>query len=75
MDETKKDGDHTYGFDVELEHLLHVGGYLGQQHVGPVVTTHVSDDDGPHPAGGEDSLPWGGTLKITQQFEVINFFF
>ena len=55
----------TYRFDVELEHLLHVGWYLRQQHVGPIVTTRVSDNDGPHPTGCEYRLPRSGPLKIT----------
>ena len=66
---TPDDEDATYRLDVKLEHLLHVGGYLGQQHVGPVVTTHVSDDNGPHGAGREDRLPWRGTLEIMYTFQ------
>ena len=66
---TPDDEDATYRLDVKLQHLLHVGGYLGQQHVGPVVTTHVSDDDGPHGAGREDRFPWCGTLQIMYTFQ------
>ena len=66
---TPDDEDATYRLDVKLQHLLHVGRYLGQQHVGPVVTTHVSDDDGPHGAGREDRFPWCGTLEIMYTFQ------
>jgi hypothetical protein len=56
---------HTYGLDVKLEHFLHVGGDLSEQHVGPVVSTHVSDNNGPHRTRGEDVLPWHVSLANT----------
>ncbi len=55
----------TNRFDVKLEHLPHVGRYVGKQCVCPPVTQGVGDNDRPHSARREDRPPWGVSVLKT----------
>ena len=42
------DGSYTYRFDVEIKHLLHIGGHAGEHGVAAPVITGVGHHDRPH---------------------------